>query len=655
MPIYYAKNGTQRSFDSGYVNGSIVIQKPIGVRVFGFRTDNEQPRELIAGEALSVTEIYPDYLILVPMSDKVGEFTLQNIDSSGAVVSDDLYVVVSFPVLLDCDADRDTNVEFNEQGKSNWTWSSNGKGAILLVNNDKELSDTTPLPGQRSEFGELIIRSSGYDELPHDLELRLYATPDAARRFAIYRVNSDGTLLKVLGKKLDETDADVINLSAPLQSSGERLYVEAHEYPGPFFEGLITVELHLRVKRPDMAVGPLLASDRVVYRVAPWIMLPNTLPVEEVYTCEINRGTYTNEKFIEGLQAACDYLGLPLNVVPQQENYGDRWIQDEIEIGYSESPSHAIHVVYDSPRDRGLDDFPEKRLLGPDFGHFQIGGSSPNSLDSFGNLEISPPVTVNNRHYPFGRIIFGGRSYGDFGPASRQMMPEIRRFLYAQKIQSPIEIFTDWLAVGHVDEIICFVPEENSPKGFRLLLASPKKARRLLQTLQAAGHGSAVLFEGKKRLDGTSAEISIDELLADRDFWNGNDVYQEYMNLNQASLLKHLALETTDVIEIPVLFKVERDGTGNLQRTLAYFPDMVNHLVSGNVSIVPKPYGPQINGQCAFEQALSDSLPDRELRFIDDWYSYHELSGEVHCGTNVRRKPSGEKWWEYLPDGGFDI
>lgn len=47
--------------------------------------------------------------------------------------------------------------------------------------------------------------------------------------------------------------------------------------------------------------------------------------------------------------------------------------QDEIEIGYSESPTHIMPVVFDGPRDRKLDDFPEKSLLGPDFGHLQIG------------------------------------------------------------------------------------------------------------------------------------------------------------------------------------------------------------------------------------------------------------------------------------------
>ena len=61
-------------------------------------------------------------------------------------------------------------------------------------------------------------------------------------------------------------------------------------------------------------------------------------------------------------------------------------------------------------------------------------------------------------------------------------MPELRRFLHAQKVQSPVEIFTDWLAVGHVDEILSFVPADND-KGFKLLLASPSKARAVLRGL----------------------------------------------------------------------------------------------------------------------------------------------------------------------------
>lgn len=46
---------------------------------------------------------------------------------------------------------------------------------------------------------------------------------------------------------------------------------------------------------------------------------------------------------------------------------------------------------------------------GPDFGYVTRVAKREHvsSLDSFGNLEVSPPVTVNGKKYPLGRIIIG--------------------------------------------------------------------------------------------------------------------------------------------------------------------------------------------------------------------------------------------------------
>lgn len=46
---------------------------------------------------------------------------------------------------------------------------------------------------------------------------------------------------------------------------------------------------------------------------------------------------------------------------------------------------------------------------GPDFGYVTRHATRKevSSLDSFGNLEVSPPVTVNGKNYPLGRIIIG--------------------------------------------------------------------------------------------------------------------------------------------------------------------------------------------------------------------------------------------------------
>ena len=471
----------------------------------------------------------------------------------------------------------------------------------------------------------------------------LYCTRQAAEQFSVYRV-TDGQPEIILGRT---PTGHLLPISPPLQPIRQELFVEAHEFPGPFFEGLITVELQLVQETPGGSL--VYANERVVFRVAPWVMTPHHLPATKVYACDMAGTNAPNPKFLADLRQALKAINVPLHVVPPDVNGGDRWIQDEIEFGYSMGPKRALPVVFDSPRDRQLDGFPEASLLGPDFGHFQIGGSQPNSLDSFGNLEVSPPVTVNGRNYPLGRIVFGGREYGNYSVETRQMMPEIRRFLYAQKVPSPVEIYTDWLAVGHVDEIICFVPADNEI-GFQMLTASPDRAHSILERLNASGHHNVILFQGRYRLDGQSAERTVGDLLADRRFWTANGVYQRYQDHNREILKSVLGVDDKDILEIPVLFYPP-----STKRTLAYFPDMVNHLVIGEYSVVPKPYGPIVAGVDQFEKAFQDAMPTRKIKFIEDWYSYHELSGEVHCGTNCLREPPSIKWWEHLPDGGFDI
>lgn len=40
-------------------------------------------------------------------------------------------------------------------------------------------------------------------------------------------------------------------------------------------------------------------------------------------------------------------------------------LQDEVEFGYVQAPHKTFPVVFDSPRDRGLKDFPVKSILVP--------------------------------------------------------------------------------------------------------------------------------------------------------------------------------------------------------------------------------------------------------------------------------------------------
>ncbi|MGH3951089.1 MAG: protein-arginine deiminase family protein [Pseudonocardiaceae bacterium] len=634
--------GTPARFSFNQLSGRVRLAKvssDIAVRYV--RGDTWQ--QLTVGEAVPAPLPYEGLMSVV--SDQAGTHTavIENVDHRGRVLAELRIELLVMHVRVDVDADRDGVIGDNEEGKRNWAWGEQGRGAIVLVNNDRDTAEFTIRQAERSELVEVLVRPT-QARMPEGCELVLVTTADEAERISLYRAGSSGELELVLGVDPARRGERPREVSPSMGSAGAHCFLEAHEYPGPFFEGLISLELQLRQH------GGTIGSDRALLRVAPWIMTPNTLPPVEVYTCDTGAD---NEQFRTGLHVACDAAGVPVRVVPPDVHGGDRWIQDEVEFGFSASPSHTLTVVCDSPRDRGLRDWAAMQL-GPDLGHFQIGGSTPNSLDAFGNLEVSPPVTVRGLHYPYGRIIFGGRAYGDYGESNRQMMPELRRFFHAQKVQAPIELYTDWLMVGHVDEIVNFIPAEVE-KGFQILLASPRKAEGIVDRLLAEGHGDAVLFRGLRRgdpIDGDSAEITVQELRADTGFWAANAACQSSMDLNRELLMMELEVSEANIIEVPLLFWPPGiDG-----RTAAFFPDMVNHLVLGNVSVVPRPYGPEVDGVDAFAEELRTSMPGRIVHFVDDWYAYHEMLGEVHCGTNVRRLPPKDVyWWEHRPEGGYDV
>lgn len=48
------------------------------------------------------------------------------------------------------------------------------------------------------------------------------------------------------------------------------------------------------------------------------------------------------------------------------------------------------------------------------------------------------------------------------------MTKVVQDFLWAQKVQDPIALFSDWLYVGHVDEFMTFVPASDRKVMFPL-------------------------------------------------------------------------------------------------------------------------------------------------------------------------------------------
>uniref|UniRef100_UPI00398F313B protein-arginine deiminase type-2-like isoform X2 n=1 Tax=Pristiophorus japonicus TaxID=55135 RepID=UPI00398F313B len=499
-------------------------------------------------------------------------------------------------ISLDVDADRDGKIERNNPNKGSWSWGPKKHGAILLVNCDNdELStegvdnsdSSVPLFEDLGDMSQMILRTEGPNFLPPGYKLQLYISASDREKVQVFRHDLT-KLTSVLGRENLSTVMDFTK-----GNNEYHFFAEGLKFPDEKISSLVTFNLSLL---QPLAIGKApIFTEQAVFRLAPWIMTPNTLAPEEVYVCRV----IDNVKFLKEFTAVVEKAKCKLTVCSAEMNRDDRWIQ------------------------------------GPDFGHVTRTTEMVNSLDSFGNLEVSPPVTVNGKEYPLGRIIIG--SAFPTTTHGRNMTKVIRDFLYAQKVQCPIELFSDWLSVGHVDEFMTFVPAPDR-KGFRLLLVSPDACCKLFMKLQQEGHGETQMFEGAKK-----NPVKINEILSNQKLLEDNAYVQQCIDWNRDILKKELGLVEEDIIDIPMLFEMnETYGTVD-----SFFPDMVNMIVLGKYLGIPKPFGPLINGKCPLETVMRSALEPLGLdcNFINDFSAYHLKLGEVHCGSNVRRQPFALKWW----------
>ncbi|XP_020637768.3 protein-arginine deiminase type-3 [Pogona vitticeps] len=544
-------------------------------------------------------------------------------------------------ISLHADTTRLGTVTRRAKNKKNWTWGPDGTGAILLVNCDRDDPEEEDMDNQdkklqsfmdRRDMSLMILTAHGPDDIFEDNQLVLHISAVDSDRLGIFHA---------LGKKMSQHKHVLGSgkLSYPVvcsEQSEHIFYVEGLAFPDVGFSGLVSVHATLiEATTKELPKAPVF-NDTVVFRIAPWIMTPNTLQPVALYVCSIEG----NADFLANLSKLALKAGCKFIVCPETENGNDRWIQDEMEFGYVQAPHKTFPVVFDSPRNRGLKNFPFKAVLGQDFGYVTrepSDGKKISGMDSFGNLEVSPPVNVKGKEYPLGRILIGSHFPS---PQGHEMVQVVRDFLNAQQVQSPVELYSDWLVVGHVDEFLTFVPASDR-KGFRLLLASPSACFKLLREKEQEGYGDALMFEGLKK----KKQVSIRKILGDKCLRSCNDYFQKCIDWNREVLKEELELTEEDIIDIPQLF------SSSCGKANAYFPDMVNMLVLGKYLGIPKPFGPIIHEQCCLEEKVRSLMEPLGLSctFIDDFETYHTNLGEIHCGTNVRRKPFSFKWWNMSP------
>ena len=396
------------------------------------------------------------------------------------------------------------------------------------------------------------------------------------------------------------------------------------------FDGRLSLTLTVRDEAGDAEVS----ADEVALRGSPILFSHRLQSAEGVF--------FVNTGSNQALRNALD-LRLPESVrkheIPRRPYGWDRWAQDFMQTGYFQRPTGAgvetvpVHVRLHRPGWE-LEDFLPNDYLGPDRAYVALGGNFRSSRNYGGNLEVVPPHTHAGRSYPYGRVVIGGWPTPNKGTMVRRQID----FFNAQAVQGPpIQVHSSWLRVGHVDEIVNFVPNlEAGPedRGWMAMIASSDLAIEVLRAAEDNGYGDVPVLEGR------GAETTVSEILADADLLQKNDTAQSRLDSVRETLQAEVGLTDAEFVEVPILFRRQSDGL------ISYFPSVQNLLAVDGVLIVPDPEGPDVDGVDILQQATRDALKDLgyDIHFVDV-YKYHKLSGAIHCGTNVEHRGETKPWW----------
>jgi len=545
---------------------------------------------------------------------------------------------------LHLDADRDGTVDSDRSGLDKWEWGKGKKGAVMLCNNDGDgikssgdnEDDKVNKGNDATELAPVVVRRVG-PEPPKTWEVTL--SLDKHDKARLFEARADGSP-EVLGPK-GGASWKFPDLAFTIMELG----IESLFYADKNFDGEVLVTLKL--KRTSGSSY----EEKGRLRVAPWLMPNHLEAAEKVFVVDDTSGGNAAFRSRLGLLVA----GAGCSLVEHPTN--DIWMQDGMEWGYASLPSGVgIRSVLRSPRDRPLKAYP-KTLRAADLGYLEQGVPSGHTVNSSGNLEVTPPVTSKaGMHFPFGRIYYGP------GRSGEKIDGDLKTFLNKQQVQRPIEVDTGWLLVAHVDEIISFVPAPGS-KGFKLLMASPDLAYKLLKDNKAA-HPGAKLLTGRKFIDHLASAFTPVVEVTIKDFLDKglktlnprfsasylttyNTTIQGKLKAIRKQLMEELGLDSADIVDVPVLFAdITQAGLAD-----AITAGMVNMLVINKHCIFPMPFGPVVAGKDLFQEDLSAKLTRLGLtpHAIDDWYEYHVALGEVHCGTNTLRSTKTSRWWEFVP------
>ncbi len=337
------------------------------------------------------------------------------------------------------------------------------------------------------------------------------------------------------------------------------------------------------------------------------------------------------------------------------EHGPDVWIQDQMAIGYCSAPGgRAFNVVMHCKRDSRLAGFVRREMPNKEDRVFTFDGLSgpgpgthpeEDGTDYGGNIAVSPPVPKKTNaqnvsragprvpaHPPasHGKIVLGD-CRNPRRPGKGVVHEETRCFLQSQGMQPIIPIDTSWLAIGHVDEILSFVPSPKSDGPAKLAMASPRVMTLLLEETMKVSleEGRTHLHRGRhtehfqlidRIIEGTSGVLeseyeafkrwfneSYDEASAE-DLCRGmarkvsNTLRKRFLEPIEYRICSCTGLNRKkDVLLLPVYFTHLKDKALSLwgdALATARTPNLVNMQVlrtNGETHLlVPRPCGPRL-------------------------------------------------------------
>jgi len=413
------------------------------------------------------------------------------------------------------------------------------------------------------------------------------------------------------------------------KTNGIKIGIEATDFADEGRPPALAMKIHFETKE-----GRPLYEETLNCTVAPFLVSCCLDPADVVHVVK----TELTERFVNDLAPLVKTARARLETFADASlPANDIWIQDATEIGWATDGERVMHVALHGNRGKKLDDLFAKRFPGKDTGVIQKGndrGKSAEWIDWFGNLEASPPVKVHGNEFRNGRIYVGTQG-------ERSMHPGVVKFLEAQGAQAPVLwIDTSWLVIGHVDEIVSWVPSKLGTP-YRMLIPSPRLAVEILKEAEKDAPGG-ILNRGTKREHDLPGEYErqVADALNDKDLMAAQELVQKKIDGVRRTLQDGLGVADDDIIEIPVLFNSSSKYFRG--RHYAETTDMVNCLLIGNTVIVPDPHGPLLAGKDVLLQAVKDRLEPLGCRVleVDNFYPYHRHGGEVHCGTNATRQPA---------------